>query len=125
MKIKNIGLAWISSSDLAKSKKFLVDTLGLEILEDVPNYNWMELAAADKAFILGVGKDDGFSPVKPGQNAVVTLTVDDLKAAKSELEAKGITVGEIVEIPDHVKMAFVQDPDGNYFHLVQHLINHR
>lgn len=121
MKVKNIGLAWICSSDLAKSKKFFLEDLGLELLEDAPDYNWMELSATDKAFILGVGGDDGFSPVKPGQNAVVTLTVEDIDAAKSELEAKGITVGEIVEVPGHVKMAFVQDPDGNYFHLTQKL----
>ena len=121
MKIKNIGLAWIGSSDLAKSKKFLVEDLGLEISVESPEHNWMELCGADRAFMLGVGKDDGFSPVKPGQNAVVTLTVENIEDAKSELEAKGIKVDQIVEIPGHVKMAFVQDPDGNYFHLVQML----
>jgi predicted enzyme related to lactoylglutathione lyase len=98
-----------------------LEDLGLEMSCDTPEHNWMELCAADKAFMLGVGKADGFSPVNPGQNAVVTLTVEDLEAAKSELEAKDITVGEIVEVPGHVKMAFVQDPDGNYFHLTQEL----
>ena len=121
MVVKKIGLAWISVKDNEKAKKFFTQDLGFKISCDVPEHNWMELQAEDGNFLFGVGQDDDQNPIKPGQNAVLALTVEDIDAAKAELEGKGIKVGDVVEIPGHVKMALFQDPDGNNFHLVQKL----
>lgn len=123
MKIKKIELSWVIVSDFEKSKKFFSETLGLHIAEKSPNYNWMELEAEDKGMRLGVGeyepeysKDD-----KPGQNAVLTFTVEDIVEAKKELESKNVTfLGDILDIPGNIKMATFVDPDGNKFQLVQH-----
>ena len=123
MKITSMGLAWISVSKAATAKSFFSETLGMEVASAAEEYGWFEFVAADKTFRLGVGTDcTGNGPVKPGMNAVVTLTVDDVVAAKAELEAKGVTfVGDIQEVPGHVKMALFQDTDGNHFQLVQML----
>lgn len=120
--IKRMDLSWIMVSDSEKSQKFFTEILGLKVTSGSPEYNWFELAAQDGGMALGVGgscdKEPG--PVAPGQNAVVTMTVDDIVACKATLEAKGVQFfGDIVEVPGHVKMALFADPDGNKFHLVQ------
>lgn len=124
MQIKKIELGWIIVSNFAKSKQFFSETLGLKILEQTEHYSWMELGAQEGDMRLGVGeyceeysKDD-----KPGQNAVLALTVDNIVAAKKELEDKGVIfIGDIVEIPGNVKMATFKDLDGNKFQLVEHI----
>ena len=125
MKITNIGLAWIATSDMTKAKEFFGNTLGLTISADSPEHGWLELHAKDDKFLLGIGEvkedNDDNSPIDPGHNAVVTFTVEDIEAAKKELEAKDVPVYDIIEIPGHVKMSFMQDFDGNLFQIVQKL----
>jgi predicted enzyme related to lactoylglutathione lyase len=123
MDIKKFGLAWVMASDIKKSKEFFTQKLGLNVTDDSTEYGWMELKAQEGDFLFGVGQcSEDFSPVKPGQNAVLTMTVEDIVAAKAELEAKQVNVvGDIVEVPGHVKMLFFTDADGNYYQLVQEL----
>lgn len=124
MKIKNIGLAWIATADIAKAKDFFANILELEVSADSQEHGWLEFKAAGSSFLLGVGEvkeESENSPVMPGYNAVVTFTVEDIVAAKQELEAKKVDIYDIVEVPGHVKMAFMQDPDGNVFQIVQML----
>ncbi len=124
MAIKSMDLAWISTSDFARSKKFFVDVLGLKVSSMTEEYEWMELTGSHGGAILGVGKCTKDSPVQAGKNAVMTMSVDDLIKTKADLEAKGVTfVGDILVVPGHVKMAFFTDPDGNFFQLVQLLID--
>jgi len=124
MKIKNISLAWIATSDIAKAKSFFGETLGLQVSDDSQDQGWLELRAKDDSFTLGIGAvndEHQNSPIEPGHNAVITFTVDDIESAKKELEAKEISVYDIIEIPGHVKMSFMQDFDGNLFQIVQPL----
>lgn len=123
MNIKKMELAWISVGDIARSKQFFTATLGLQIASSAEEHGWLELKSAEAGCMLGVGKDgDGNGPIRPGMNAVLTMTVDDVVTAKAELEGKGVQfVGDILEVPGHVKMVMFQDPDGNCFQLVQHL----
>ena len=122
MKIKSFGLAWVSTADIKKAKDFFANKLGLEVTSEATEYGWLELKAANSKFLLGVGECNESSPVKPGQNAVLTMDVEDIVAAKAELEKKGIvTEGDIIEVPGHVKMLFFKDTDGNYYQLVQDL----
>lgn len=122
MKIKKIGLAWIATSDIAKAKDFFANILELEVSADSQEHGWLEFKAKGDSFLLGVGEvkeESENSPVMPGYNAVVTFTVDDIDATKKELEAKKVDIYDIVEVPGHVKMAFMQDNDGNIFQVVQ------
>ena len=122
MKINKMGLAWVTVASAENSKKFYTETLGLNLTCDAQEHGWMELAGEEKSFSLGVGQDNDQNPIKVGGNAVITLSVDDIVAAKAELEGKGITfIGDIQEIPGHVKLALFQDPDGNHLQLVQNL----
>lgn len=120
MHVKKIGLSWISVSDMAKARAFFVDTLGLSVTNDAPEFGWLELRAEDDSTLLGVGQDAEHSALKAGQNAVVTFVVDNINAAKEELIAKEVTIlSDIMEIPDHVKLLLIADQDGNLFNIAE------
>lgn len=120
--IKRSDMAWITVNDIAKAKKLFVDILGMKVQANAPEYGWMEVVAKDGGSALGIGQ---FNPeygkeVQPGQNAVVTFTVDDMVAAKALLEKNNVIIlGDVVEVPGHVKMLFFADADGNKFQIVQ------
>lgn len=119
---KRSDMAWITVADITKAKKLFVDILGMEVRADTPEYGWMEVVPKDGGSALGIDQFNSKygKEVQPGQNAVVTFTVDDIIAAKAILEKNNVIVlGDIVEIPGHVKMLFFADADGNKFQIVQ------
>ncbi len=125
IQIKSIGLPWICAKDMEKAKAFFHGILGLEIKEENSEFGWMELGTED-GVRLGIGKDSDGSEIAAGENAVVTMRVDDIVKAKAYLEGKDVEFhGEIVEIPTIIKMALFTDPDGNKFQLIQLLENHK
>lgn len=121
MVAKRSDLAWITVSDINKAKKFFTEVVGLQVRTDTAEYGWLELVAKDGGSALGIGQSNpNESTVKAGDNAIVTFTVDDIDQAKSEFEQKNVTlIGDIVEVPGHVKMLFFTDFDGNKFQIVQ------
>lgn len=126
MAIRKMELGWITVSDFAQAKSFFVDTLGLEISSGCEEYSWLELRGKDGGALLGVGGSNESCALKPGQNAVMTMTVDDIMQTKVELEAKGVVfISDVVEVPNIVKMAMFTDKDGNKFQLVQDLEGHK
>lgn len=126
MAILRSDLSWITVSDIKKAKKFFVEVVGLELRTDTPEWGWVELVAKDGGSALGIGQ---YNPqygkeIKPGENAIVTFTVDDIVKVKAEFEKKNVTLlGDIVEVPGHVKMLFFTDLDGNKFQVCQMLDN--
>lgn len=122
MAIKNFGLAWIVVADLQKALDFYITTIGLKLNEHHPEFGWAELAGEDGGAILGIAQGNDKELIQPGQNAIVTLTVDNLAQSKAELTQKHVKwVGDVIEIPGHVKMQFFKDLDGNTFQLVETL----
>jgi len=71
---------------------------------------------------LGIAQHHSGMTLSPGHNAVITLTVEDLHEAKDEMIKKGVVcIGEIQEVPGHVRLQLVRDLDGNHLQLVQML----
>ncbi len=119
MSIKKIGLSAITVSDIKKSSKFFSD-IGLKVKSNHPEFGWCEFTGLDDGNILGVGQSDG--SMKPGTNAVVSLTVQDIVKSKADLESKGVKfISEIMEVPGEVKLVLFKDLDGNVFYLAQEL----
>lgn len=121
MSAKSLDLVWISVNDFKKAIKFYTEVVGLKLLECNEEWGWAELEGQNGGIKLGIGqyrpKQDA---VEPGQNAVMTFTVENIDQAVKDLRQKGATlIGEIEEVPGHVKMQMVKDVDGNYFHLVE------
>lgn len=126
--IKSMELAWVTVTDIRKAKQFFVETLGLQVTDDAVEHGWLELTAPGDTFVLGIGQvqpnnqqqQDGCGSVKPGHNAIVTMTVDNLIEAKRLLEQKHVKMlGDVIDIPGHVKMQLFADFDGNKFQLVE------
>jgi len=80
MTVKKIGLAWIAVSDFKKSNDFFKNVLNLDLCESNEQFGWAEFKGADAGCLLGVAKSCDQDPcdIKPGANAVVTFTVDNL-----------------------------------------------
>ena len=120
-KMKGTHLSWIVVSDFAKAKKFFTETLGLKAMNVADEFGWMELQGPEGALI-GVSTHNQYSAIKPGQHAVITLSVDNIELATKELSEKGVKIiGDVCEVPGHVKLQLFADPDGNLFQLVQDL----
>lgn len=122
MKIKRIDLSWITTSDMKKAKQFFTETVGLKVRHEMAEFGWLALGGHEGGSSLGVGLVNTGSDQKPGTNAIVTLEVDDIVAAKKELESKKVKfIGDIMEVPGQVKLALFTDPDDNKFQLVQRI----
>jgi len=106
--ISKLDFVGIPSQDAERSRAFYVETLGLRPDER----SRFEVWVGDTCFVIWEPErfGMGFAPQKNGHPA---LHVDDVAAARAELEAKGVEfVGEILDT-GVCHMAFFNDPDGN------------
>jgi catechol 2,3-dioxygenase-like lactoylglutathione lyase family enzyme len=106
--MNKLDFVGVPSTDADRSRAFYIDTLGLR-----------RDAKGDYEFWIG---DTCFSIWEPGRlgmefapqkNAHPAIHVDDVAAARKELEAKGVEFnGEILDT-GVCHMALFTDPDGN------------
>ena len=96
------------STDWERSRAFYVDTLGLRPDEHAQAEFW----AGDQCF--GIWEPATFGmEFAPQRNGHIAFAVDDVAAARAELEAKGVEFsGETLD-SGVCHMAFFRDPDGN------------
>jgi predicted enzyme related to lactoylglutathione lyase len=119
MEVKGIHLSWIVVKNIESAIKFYTEVVGLTLREFSKEYGWAELSGADGAR-LGIAEHCDASEVPVGGNAVVTITVTDIEIAKNEFVNKNVTlIGDILEVPGHVKLQTFKDADGNTFQLCQ------
>lgn len=115
-----MGLSWISVTNFDEAIKFYTEVLGLEVKEVNEEWGWAELTTKTGVARLGLARKHEQEPVKPGHNAIVTFTVDNIEDAIKDLEKQGVTlVGAVMEVPGHVKLQTFTDKDGNTFQLVE------
>ena len=106
--IGKLDFVGVPSQDAERSRSFYVDTLGLRPDENSRFEFWV----GETCFGIWEPAKLGME-FAPQKNAHPALHVDDVEAARSELEAKGVGfAGEIVDT-GVCKMAFFTDPDGN------------
>ena len=125
MKPTGIEMAWVTVKDFNAAIDFFTNTLGLTLNMSSPEHNWAELSSPSGAHI-GICQEDtsteSHSPIKAGGNAVICFTVADIEETKTELVEKGVElVGDIQEVPGHVKLLLIRDNSGNFYHIVQDL----
>lgn len=118
--LKSFDLAWIVVSDIKKAKKFFAETLGLKEHTYAEELGWAEFEGSEGGTRIGLAQESEEQGTCAGENAIITLTVDNLETTVSELRKKGVKlIGGILEVPGHVKMQMFTDPDGNKFQAVQ------
>jgi len=98
----------IPSQDADRSRAFYVETLGLRPDE----HGKYEFWAGDTCFGIWEPAKMGME-FAPQRNAHPALHVDDMEAARAELEAKGVEFNGEVFDTGVCRMSFLRDPDGN------------
>ncbi len=106
--ISKLDFVGVPSQNAERSRAFYVDTLGLR----PDDHARFEVWAGETCFGIWVPERIGM-PFAPQKNAHPALHVDDVNAARAELEAKGVTfIGDVLDT-GVCQMAFFTDPDGN------------
>ena len=106
--ITGIDFVGVPSQDAERARSFYIETLGLR---PDPKSDY-EFWAGDTCFAIWEPERLGM-PFAPQKNAHPALHVDDVAAARAELEDKGVTfTGETFDT-GVCHMALFNDPDGN------------
>jgi len=118
MQVKGIMLGWIVVKNLDEAIKFYTEVVGLKLMQHTPEMGWAELSGKDGAR-LGIAQENDQLEQKAGINSIMCISVENIELAVEQYKKKGATLlGDIVEVPGHVKMQTFVDKDGNTFQLV-------
>ena len=119
MATKGTHLSWISVSDLDRAIDFFTKKLGFSVDSHSAEYGWAELKG-EEGTTVGLAVKSPESPIQPGQNACITLTVDSIEEEIANLKREKVEfVGELQVVEGHVKMQMFKDEDGNLLQLVE------
>lgn len=117
----SMELVWIVVSDFKAAVKFYTEVVGLRLMDMSEEWGWAELQGKEGAR-LGIAKQSDSCGIGVGENGVMTFSVPDLDQSKAAMHKKGVTcVGDVQEVPGHVRMQLMKDLDGNHFQIVQML----
>ena len=106
--ISKVDVVGIPTQDPDRSRAFYVDTLGLRPDERAKYEFW----AGETCF--GIWEPARFGgEFSPQANGIALFHVDDVPAARAELEAKGVTFDGETFDTGVCHMATFADPDGN------------
>ena len=112
-------------ADVERAKRFYSEQLGFEVDHDTKvgeGERIVQLTPPGSGCSIVIGEGI-VPPMEPGSLKGLQLVVSDLDAARAELAARGVDVGEVTvmgESPtpqddplDNVGFFFFSDPDGN------------
>ena len=110
MIVERTDFVSVPVTDMERSKRFYGETLGLEPT-GAGGFPEFQLGANVSLYLIDMARIG--SEFSAPHSAHIALRVPDVKAARTELEGKGVVFErEILETPV-CQMAFFQDPDGN------------
>ena len=106
--ISRVDSIGIPSRDTKRSLRFYVETLGLRPDARSGNEFWVGEAC------FGIWEPERFGMTfEPTKNAIALLRVEDVAAARAELEGKGVEFKDETFDSGVCQMATFVDPDGN------------
>jgi catechol 2,3-dioxygenase-like lactoylglutathione lyase family enzyme len=106
--IRKVDVVGIPSSDGERSRQFYVETLGLRADENARNEFWV----GETCFAIWYPAQFGVE-YRPQAHSIVLVQVDDVPAARAELEARGVEFDGETFDTGVCHMANFTDPDGN------------
>jgi catechol 2,3-dioxygenase-like lactoylglutathione lyase family enzyme len=111
VEIARVDFVNVATQDLERAKHFYGDVLGLP-RNPRSSDAWPEFETGNLTLLLAASEKTGV-PFSPSNNAIA-FRVDDVDAAKRQLEQAGVKF-EFEETYDSgvCHMAFFRDPDGN------------
>ena len=114
------GIIWVGSAteDLAATKIFFSEVLGMPVVSDVAGFARLAAANGDRIELFS---RDSVEHELLDTGPVAGLWVDDLDAARDELTAAGVEhVTSLQSGPDGHRWFYFKAPDGNYYELCEH-----
>lgn len=111
MQITGVDFITVPTRDFDKASEFYGETLGLE-----RSKRWGTMPAGEfetGSLTIAVMQSDAFGVEFAPHSHPIALHVDDVAAAREELEAKGVTFEADTMDSGVCHMAHFSDPDGN------------
>jgi catechol 2,3-dioxygenase-like lactoylglutathione lyase family enzyme len=108
-----LELVAVPVSDVDRAKAFYADQVGFNADHDhqvTDDLRFVQLTPPGSACSIAIGT--GLTSSTPGSLQGLQLVVPDVHAARSELLARGVDVGEVQDFP-WGSFVFFSDPDGN------------
>jgi catechol 2,3-dioxygenase-like lactoylglutathione lyase family enzyme len=108
-----LELVAVPVSDVDRAKDFYTDKVGFNVDHDhtvSDEIRFVQLTPPGSACSIAFGK--GITEVAPGSAQGLQMVVDDIEAARAELNDRGIETGDIQDFP-WGRFVFFSDPDGN------------
>ncbi len=110
-------LVQLHVADLDRAITFYRDTLGFELESRNDEINWARIKPGIPGVTIGLGQGESQGSGTTSMN----FGVDDVDAARVTLEHRGVTfIGPTIHIPNVVRLADFNDPDGNKIRLAGH-----
>jgi predicted enzyme related to lactoylglutathione lyase len=111
MQITGVDFITVPTRDFEKASAFYADTLGLE-----RSKRWGKMPAGEfetGSLTIAVMQSDAFGIEFARHSHPIALHVDDVAAARAELEAHGVSFVADTMDSGVCHMAHFKDPDGN------------
>ena len=108
-----LELVAVPVSDVDRAKAFYTEQAGFNADHDHQvndQIRFVQLTPPGSGCSIAIGT--GLGDMKPGSVQGLQLVVPDIHAARAELLARGVEVGEVQEFP-WGSFVFFSDPDGN------------
>jgi methylmalonyl-CoA/ethylmalonyl-CoA epimerase len=110
-----IGQIALTVSDIARSKDFYQNTLGMKFLFDAGSMAFFQ--CGDIRFMIGTSPEP-FQAQSPHGGTLLYFKVSDIHQAHEFLKEKGVVFHQrphlVAKMPDHeLWLAFIKDPDEN------------
>jgi catechol 2,3-dioxygenase-like lactoylglutathione lyase family enzyme len=114
-----LELVAVPVSDVDRAKDFYTEKVGFvadhdHVVSDELRFVQLTPPGSGCSIAIGTGVVD----TEPGSVAGLQLVVEDVEAARSELLARGVEVGEVEHFP-WGSFVFFADPDGNRWSVQQ------
>ena len=111
MNVTGVDFVTVPTRDAERAREFYGSVLGLEASKQ-----WGQMPAYEfetGSLTIAVMQSDAFGMEFAPHKHPIALHVDDVEAARKELESKGVTFAADTMDSGVCHMAFFTDPDGN------------
>ncbi len=111
MNVTGVDFICVPTQDFEKAEEFYGEVLGLERSKQWGNLPAREFETG--SLTLAIMQSDAFGIEFQRHSHPIALQVDDVEAARSELEARGVKFAADTIDSGVCHMAYFSDPDGN------------
>jgi catechol 2,3-dioxygenase-like lactoylglutathione lyase family enzyme len=109
--VTGVDFVTVATQDIAAAEEFYGTVLGLPVGARYGKMPGVEFETG--SLTLAVVQSDAFGMQFAANPSPIALHVDDVEAARSELESRGVTFAADTLDTGVCHMAFFRDPDGN------------